>query len=146
MRVILAMAPSLDQVLAQQVDLMESIRQGRPVPVTELQTSLAQRKEDVKRVQAGARGVIPTNRWEPKDSEKEEEFAPVPPYHMYLHPTFIAKLQALQAAFTKASADIVGRWFSDESAKFPTRMPLEPHEHELLEVRAESKTDRHGIR
>lgn len=55
------------------------------------------------------------------------------------HPVLITKrhqeqLRELQLALDLAIGDIVERWWTDEEAQFPRRMPLEPEEEELLRV------------
>lgn len=44
------------------------------------------------------------------------------------------KLEALHDALTTAITDIVDRWWTDQEARFPERMPLEPEEEDLLQV------------
>jgi hypothetical protein len=43
-------------------------------------------------------------------------------------------LQDLHEALTAAITDIVERWWADEDAGFPERMPLETSEEDLLQV------------
>ncbi|KAA8647429.1 uncharacterized protein ATNIH1004_006122 [Aspergillus tanneri] len=47
--------------------------------------------------------------------------------------SFLAELERFHHALSKALNNIVARWFSDREAGFPTRMPLERHEEELLQ-------------
>lgn len=44
------------------------------------------------------------------------------------------QLEDLHLALTTAIADIVQRWWTDEEARLPERMPLEPEEEEHLRV------------
>ncbi|KAF5662851.1 hypothetical protein FHETE_7745 [Fusarium heterosporum] len=47
------------------------------------------------------------------------------------HPLF-SKLQQLHILLGRVFIDIVDRWFTDEKARFPERMPLDPSEEALL--------------
>ena len=47
---------------------------------------------------------------------------------------FLENLREFHDALSIALTDIVQRWFTDEKAAFPTRMPLEEHEEALLQV------------
>lgn len=57
------------------------------------------------------------------------------PRPMLLNRKHHAKLVELHGALSKAILDIVPRWWSDRDAGFPSRMPLEPDEERLLQVR-----------
>lgn len=48
------------------------------------------------------------------------------------------QMQDLHKALTIAIIDIVTRWWSDDEARFPERMPLDAEEEELLKVRRRS--------
>lgn len=55
------------------------------------------------------------------------------------HPVLVTKrhqeqLKDLHLALDLAIEDIIERWWADEEAQFPRRMPLEPEEEELLRV------------
>ena len=55
------------------------------------------------------------------------------------HPVLITarhheELSELHRALNSAIEDIIERWWSDEQAQFPQRMPLEPGEEDLLRV------------
>jgi hypothetical protein len=55
------------------------------------------------------------------------------------HPVLITQrhheeLSELHLALNLAIEDIIERWWTDEQAQFPQRMPLEPQEEELLRV------------
>ena len=61
------------------------------------------------------------------------------PRYMTAHPLlisdqFLADLRLFHEALALALSNIVQRWFTDKEAAFPTRMPLEPHEEDLLLV------------
>jgi hypothetical protein len=45
------------------------------------------------------------------------------------------QMEVLHESLTAALVDIAQRWFSDEEARFPERMPVEPEEEDLLRVR-----------
>lgn len=47
---------------------------------------------------------------------------------------FLADLRLFHDALAIALNNIVQRWFTDKEAAFPSRMPLEPHEEDLLQV------------
>lgn len=47
---------------------------------------------------------------------------------------FLDDLEYFHEAFAAALTNIVQRWFADSAANFPSRMPLEPLERQLLEV------------
>ena len=65
------------------------------------------------------------------------------PYELrYLcpHPILVPEqlsvdLEKYSQVLALALTNIVSRWFTDKEAAFPTRMPLEPHEEQLLQVR-----------
>lgn len=44
------------------------------------------------------------------------------------------QLEELHEALTLAITDIVQRWWTDDTARFPQRMPLPTQEEELLQV------------
>lgn len=55
------------------------------------------------------------------------------------HPVLITQrhheeLHELHLALSLAIKDIIERWWTDEQAQFPQRMPLEPGEEDLLRV------------
>jgi hypothetical protein len=43
-------------------------------------------------------------------------------------------MRNLHLALKLAIEDIIERWWTDEEARFPLRMPLEPEEEDLLRV------------
>ncbi|UKZ68390.1 uncharacterized protein TrAtP1_009429 [Trichoderma atroviride] len=107
--------------LVYQVDLLESIRQGQLVRTSELTTSPEQRKADYEYVQTGPPMLTFLGIARPKTT-----------YHIYIHPTLIARFDQIQSALGKATTNIIERWFSDKKADFPSRMPLEKHEEGVL--------------
>ncbi|QUC19331.1 uncharacterized protein UV8b_03572 [Ustilaginoidea virens] len=71
--------------------------------------------------------LCPEPLW-PKDSHKT--WCPRPILVTEQHQR---QLEDLHEALTLALTDIVERWWSDAAARFPSRMPLEPREEELLQ-------------
>lgn len=57
----------------------------------------------------------------------------MPPFNICISDHFANHVRLLHQALDKALVDIVQRWYADEEASFPKRMPLEKHEEELLE-------------
>lgn len=110
--------------LVYQVDILESIRQGHPVRTTELTTSPEQRKADNEYV----------HRTGPPMLSFEGAAIPKTTYHIYIHPTLIARFDQIQSVLGKVTTNIIERWFSDEGADFPSRMPIEKHEEDVLRV------------
>lgn len=55
-----------------------------------------------------------------------------PPYNICMTSAFASHVKDAHVLLDKALVDIVERWFTDEEASFPARMPLEKHEEELL--------------
>lgn len=55
-------------------------------------------------------------------------------YHIYMDSTLIARFDQIQSAVGKAVTNIIERWFSDKEADFPSRMPIEKHEEDVLKV------------
>ncbi|PNP54682.1 hypothetical protein THARTR1_04887 [Trichoderma harzianum] len=107
--------------LVYQVDLLESIRQGHPVRTTELTTSPEQRKADNEYIQTG-----------PPMLKFLDISLPKTMYHTYIHPSLLTRFDQIQSALGKVSTNIIERWFSDEGANFPSRMPLDEHEEDVL--------------
>lgn len=56
------------------------------------------------------------------------------PHPLLISDQFLADLRLFHDALAIALSNIVQRWFTDKEAAFPTRMPLEPHEEDLLLV------------
>jgi hypothetical protein len=109
--------------LVYQVDVLESIRQGYPVRTTELTTSPEQRKADNEYIQTGPPMLTFLGAALPKTM-----------YHTYIHPSLIARFTQIQSALGKVTINIIERWFSDEAANFPSRMPLDEYEEDVLRV------------
>ncbi|WEW61322.1 hypothetical protein PRK78_006812 [Emydomyces testavorans] len=68
----------------------------------------------------------------PRESWPKECYRAACPHPILLHPQHHQSLQALHEALTLAVTNIVERWWTDTAARFPERMPLEPHEEDLL--------------
>lgn len=56
------------------------------------------------------------------------------PHPILITDQFLANLKQFHEALAIALSNIVQRWFTDKEADFPTRMPIEPHEEEVLQV------------
>lgn len=56
------------------------------------------------------------------------------PYPILMNNSHQSQLQNLNTTLVKAITDIVTRWWTDASARFPERMPLQPMEEKLLRV------------
>ncbi|EED14627.1 hypothetical protein TSTA_041060 [Talaromyces stipitatus ATCC 10500] len=54
------------------------------------------------------------------------------PFNICITQEFAQKLEVIHRLLDRALVDIVERWFTDKQADFPSRMPLEPHEEEVL--------------
>ncbi|CBF75932.1 uncharacterized protein ANIA_03539 [Aspergillus nidulans FGSC A4] len=54
------------------------------------------------------------------------------PHPVLVPDTFMANLKEFHVALTAALTNIVQRWVIDEEADLPSRMPLEPHEEDIL--------------
>jgi hypothetical protein len=115
-------SPAAD--LVYQVDLLESIRQGQLVRTSELSTSPEQRKANYEYVQTGPPMLKIFGIVRPKTT-----------YHIYMQPTLIARFTQIQLVLGRVATNIIERWFADTKADFPSRMPLEKTEEEILRVR-----------
>lgn len=67
------------------------------------------------------------------------EYLAIPLRYLCPHPVlvsdaFMADLANFHHALALALTNIVQRWFTDKEAAFTTRMPLQYHEEELLQV------------
>lgn len=56
------------------------------------------------------------------------------PHPILITDQFLANLRQFHEALAIALSNIVQRWFTDKEADFPTRMPIKPHEEEVLQV------------
>jgi len=54
------------------------------------------------------------------------------PFNIALSKSFAADVRHLHHLLDRALVDVVERWYRDEEAGFPARMPLENHEEGLL--------------
>ncbi|KFY29836.1 hypothetical protein V494_08440 [Pseudogymnoascus sp. VKM F-4513 (FW-928)] len=54
------------------------------------------------------------------------------PLPLVIPETLANHLDGLGNSLCRAVTDIVGRWWSDSTANFPQRMPLQPHQEEIL--------------
>ena len=58
------------------------------------------------------------------------------PHPLIVPQSQLFRLEKLHQLLSSAITNIVERWWSDEEARFPDRMPLEPIEEEILKVRS----------
>lgn len=56
------------------------------------------------------------------------------PYPMVVPQLQLVKIEEIHRILSSAITNIVERWWIDEEAQFPQRMPLEKHEEEVLRV------------
>ncbi|KAL7939963.1 hypothetical protein V8C42DRAFT_339008 [Trichoderma barbatum] len=115
--------PSSDAFVVFQVDVLESIRRGHSVPVTELTTSREQRTQDAETIQDLISAIFPSS---------QRRGISIPSFQMYLNSNLITTFSNTQSALGKAATSIIERWYSDEQAGFPARMPVEEHEDRVL--------------
>ncbi|GAM33643.1 hypothetical protein TCE0_011r00701 [Talaromyces pinophilus] len=54
------------------------------------------------------------------------------PFNICITQQFARTLESTHRLLDRALVDIVERWFTDIEANFPSRMPLEPHEEEVI--------------
>lgn len=106
----------------QQIELLESARAGdfrHPLAVTK-----AQREADLETFRNAL--LANTGPW-PLDFHLR-----IPPSAVYIPRHHITAAERLQIALDKALTSIISRWFTDERANFPARMPLKDHEERVL--------------
>ena len=61
-------------------------------------------------------------------------FGRLSPYPLLASTGLVNELAALHTALSVAVTHIVERWWTDKTARFPQRMPLEEHEEAVLQV------------
>ncbi|KAM0480058.1 hypothetical protein ACHAP7_005266 [Fusarium lateritium] len=105
-----------------QVSVSRSVEEKRIIPA--YRTSLARRAKELatyrKHLHADAEGVffgIMTR---------------ISPFVIAVPDPLFSKLEQLHILLGRVFIDIVERWFTDEDARFPERMPLDPSEEALL--------------
>lgn len=105
-----------------QVSVSRSVEEKRIIPA--YRTSLARRAKELatyrKHLYADAEGVffgIMTR---------------ISPFVIAVPDPLFSKLEQLHILLGRVFIDIVDRWFTDENARFPKRMPLDPSEEALL--------------
>ena len=54
------------------------------------------------------------------------------PFNICITRHFARTLESVHRLLDRALVDIVERWFTDTEANFPSRMPLESHEEEVI--------------
>lgn len=70
----------------------------------------------------------------PQEAWPKETYRYACPHPILVHPQHVENLRNLHQALVLAVVNIVERWWTDTAANFPARMPLEPHEEDLLRV------------
>jgi hypothetical protein len=109
---------------SQPVSLLGSIRAGKPIP-----------GKDVGREQdAEDRKILLSAMPDNAQLRSYSLEVIMPGSHFYVRREHYAYIQELHLALDKAVTDIVERWYSDEKAGFPARMPLSENEDKLLRV------------
>lgn len=98
-------------------------------PVAEYNTDKATYAREHEELQASLRRINPANIWH---NGSNNAGCPRP---ILIGKHHQQQLTDLHEALTTAITDIVRRWHTDSDARFPERMPLEPYEDELLQVR-----------
>lgn len=109
-----------------QVCLSASQKKGMPV------SALDASYEDRKRAEEAYYPVIFQYTGGPAHLPYELRY--MTPHPLLISDRFLADLRLFHEALAIALTNIVQRWFTDKEAAFPTRMPLEPHEEDLLLV------------
>jgi hypothetical protein len=107
----------------QQVSLSLGVERGAIAPATA--TNQARRERDLKTV----RQSIQQNLGGPLPFNLHERH---PPFNICIPSAFASQVKDIHTLLDRSLVDIVERWFSDEEAGFPGRMPLEKHEEDLL--------------
>ncbi len=108
----------------QQISLSLSARTGTIVPAAT--ANVEQRRKDLQLLRQAL--DLELESWPLKLNTR------FPPSPLYIPLTHINELERLQVALSKALTNIVGRWYIDQEANFPSRMPLEDHEERVLKV------------
>jgi hypothetical protein len=107
----------------QQISLSLSVERGAIAPATA--TNQARRQRDLETVrqcvQQRLGGPLPFNLHERH-----------PPFNVCITNAFASQVKDIHTLLDRSLIDIVERWFGDEDAGFPSRMPLEKHEEDLL--------------
>ena len=113
-----------------QIAVLESIRQGTPVLSTA--QPIKHQNADTLRVQEAMSGTL--SLW-PADVIHR-----IPPSHIFLPQHHVEQLGRIPGPLNKALTDIVERWTTDLEANFPSKVPLESHEEQLLKVNSPPDT------
>lgn len=90
--------------------------------------------QEHERSEATLLGMCPAHLW------YNDSYTAVCPRPILIEDHHQKQMEVLHKSLTAALVDIAQRWFSDEEARLPERMPLEPEEEELLRVRGLSLT------
>lgn len=107
----------------QQISLSLGVEGGAIAPATA--TNQARRERDLNTIRQHIHqtlgGPLPFNLHERH-----------PPFNICITSAFASQVEDIHKLLDRSLIDIVERWFSDEEAEFPSRMPLEKHEEDLL--------------
>jgi hypothetical protein len=82
--------------------------------------------QELEKSEAALLGMCPANLW------YNDSYTAVCPRPILIGEHHQKQMEVLHESLTTALVDIVQRWFSDEEAQLPERMPLEREEEELL--------------
>jgi hypothetical protein len=107
----------------EQISLSLSVEQTLSAPAT------AATKDRQQRDLAAIRKLTLNEFGSPPTFNIHERLAP---FSICLSRSFASYVRDAHVLLDRALVDIVERWFSDERANFPVRMPLERHEEDLL--------------
>ena len=108
----------------QQISLSLSAEQNAIAPATA--ASYARHLRDLETVRSS---VLEQNDGHPITFFFNERLSP---FNIAITPDFSSQVRSLHRLVDKALIDVIERWYSDKEANFPSRMPLETHEDELL--------------
>jgi hypothetical protein len=111
----------------QQISLVTTSERGVIVPATGVDEE--QRKSSLEIIHHALKESLPDQDVRPFLPLQRLSHSPV--YVPIIH---LQEVEAFQKALSKAITSIVDRWWSDEEARFPARMPVNPNEEEVLKV------------
>lgn len=107
-----------------QISVSQSVEKKQLVPA--YQTFLEQRAQELEEIR---------RKWAPDLVTMDgvsQTMGRLSPHAVAVTEAKLEQLETLHLLLSRALVDVVERWFSDEDARLPQRMPLEPHEEKLL--------------
>ncbi|OIW24938.1 hypothetical protein CONLIGDRAFT_684835 [Coniochaeta ligniaria NRRL 30616] len=107
---------------SQPVSLMGSIRAGKPISTTDVKS-----EQQLKDRRDFLAVVAENSKSKPYNMDQFMSAG-----QFYFSQEHYNRVEELHAALDKATSDIVDRWYSDEKAAFPARMPLRANEDNIL--------------